>query len=269
MNTRKSRFMFLISVAAGVLLLFAQVAFSSESTITILGDVVGNGNSSIKGAFNQWIQPRGKTYPVIDGARLQSHDDMMSVVFRDGAKLEVGKFSDIVVNGSRGSYVVSMEKGKIGFVVPQGTSFSVKTPHSIIQTQSAVPMIQKASLSSQSSTVKGMVSYDGKGTMVSAVSGTLTVRSGIGAALQTVSEGNAIYIEAQDGGKIKTVQMAVGDQPPPPPPSGNQAPPPGPPPPPSGTGGEGAIIAGATAGGVTGAYILTRSEYSVSHTPKE
>jgi len=268
MNTRNSLFMFFISVAAGAIVLFAQSAFSSESAITILGDVVGNGNTYMKAAFNQEIPLRGKPYPLIDGAHLKAGDGMMSVVFRDGAKLEVGKFSDLVVNGSRGSYVVSLEGGKVGFVIPQGTSFSIKTPNATIQTHSAVPMIQKASLPSQSNKVKGVVSYDGKGTKVSAVSGALSVRSGIGAALQTVSEGNAIYIEGKDYGKITRVQVAGdqegtnggqqggGAQPP----AGGQ---------PSGTGGEGVVVAGATAGGVTGAYILTRQEYSVGITPKE
>ena len=262
MNTRKLLSVFFIAVATGVIVLFAQSVFSSDSTITILGDVVGNGSTYMRAAFKQDIPLRGKPYPLIDGAHLKAGDGTMSAVFRDGAKMEVGKFSDLVVNGSRGSYVVSLEGGRIGFVIPQGTSFSVKTPNSIIQTQSAAPMIQKASHSSQNNAIKGMVSYDGKGTRVSAVSGTLTVRNGIGVALRTVSEGNAIYIDGKDGGKIQTVQMVVGDQPPPPPPPPPSNPPPGPPP---GTAGEGAIVAGATAGGVTGGYILTRQEYSVGH----
>ncbi|HUO76969.1 MAG TPA: hypothetical protein VMU21_05260 [Thermodesulfovibrionales bacterium] len=269
MNTHKSRFMFFISVAAGVLLFFSQSAFSSESTITILGDVVGNGDTYMKAAFKQDIPLRGKPYPLIDGAHLRAGDGMMSVVFRDGAKLEVGKFSDLVVNGSRGSYIVNMGSGKIGFVIPQGTSFSVKTPNSTIQTQSAAPAIQKASLSSQSTTVKGVVSYDGKGTKVMAVSGTLTVRSGIGVVLQTVSEGNAIYIDGKDGGRIRTAQMATTPPPSPPPPPPPPTPPSPPPPPPSGTAGEDAIVAGSVAGAGTGAYILTRQEYSVGVTPKE
>lgn len=270
MNTRKSRFMFFISVAAGVLLLFSQSAFSSESSITILGDVVGNGDTYMKAAFKQDIPLRGKPYPLIDGAHLRAGDGMMSVVFRDGAKLEVGKFSDLVVNGSRGSYIVNMGSGKIGFVIPQGTSFSVKTPNSTIQTQSAAPAIQKASLSSQSTTVKGVVSYDGKGTKVMAVSGTLTVRSGIGVVLQTVSEGNAIYIDGKDGGRIRTAQMVTTPPPPPPPTPPSPPPtPPSPPPPPSGTAGEDAITAGIVTAAGTGSYTFTRGEYSVGVTPKE
>ena len=267
MSVRRSGFILVVSIMVGFFLLLGQAAYSAESTITILGDVVGNHNTYMKAAFSQWISVSGKPYPLIDGTRLQVGDGMMSVVFRDGARMEIAKFTDLVVNGSRGSYIVSMDNGKVGFVIPQGTSFSIKTPNSTIQTQSAIPMIQKASISSESNKAKGVVSYDGKGTKVTAVSGSLTVRSGIGAALQTVSEGHAIYIEGKDGGKITTVQMAVGDQPPP---SGNQPPPPpGPPPTPTGSAGEGAVVAGVTSGGVTGAYILTRQEYSVGITPKE
>jgi len=268
MNTRKSRFMFFISVAAGVLLLFAQFAFSSESTITVLGDVVGNGVTSMQTAFTQGISVSGKPYPVIDGAHLKVFDGAMSLVFRDGAKLEAGKYTDFKVAGSKGSYSITMESGTVGFSVPQGVAFSVTTPTSIIQAHSAAPMIQKASLSSQGNVVKGVVSYDAKGTKVMAVSGTLTVRSGIGVAAQTVSEGNAIYIEKTDGGRIMTAQMAT-TPPPPPPPPGPPPPPPGPPQPPSGSWGEFGIVAGASAAGVDGAYILTRQEYSVGVTPKD
>ena len=224
MNTRKSRFISVISVAAGVLLLFAQFAFCAEPTITILGDVVGNGKTEMKAAFNQWISVSGKPYPVIDGAHLKAGDGAMSIVLRDGARVEAGKYTDFIVAGSKGSYSITMESGTIGFSVPQGVALSVTTPTSTIQAHSAAPMIQKAGLSSQGQVVKGVVSYSDKGTKVMAVSGTLTVRSGVGAAMQTVSEGDAIYIEKTDTGKIKTAQMATTPSPaspttPPPPPA--------------------------------------------------
>lgn len=218
MSTRKSRLTFFIVLAAGVLLLFAQFAFSAEPAIPILGDVVGNGKTEMKAAFNQWISISGKPYPVIDGAHLKAGDGAMSIVFRDGARVEAGKYTDFIVAGSKGNYSITMESGTIGFSVPQGVALSVTTPTSTIQAHSAAPMIQKAGFSSQGQVVKGVVSYSDKGTKVMAVSGTLTVRSGVGAAMQTVSEGDAIYIEKTDTGKIKTAQMATATPPSPPPP---------------------------------------------------
>ena len=209
MNIRRFQLMWVISVAVGTLLLFAQFAFCAEPTITILGDVVGKGKTEMQGPFKNWISVSDKPYPVIDGAHLKAGEGSMSLVFRDGAMMEVGKFTDLRVTGSRGTYSISMEGGTIGFSVPQGVAFSVKTPTSTIQAHSAAPAIQKASLSSQGQVVKGVVIHNDKGTKVMAVSGTLTVRSGIGVGAQTVSEGNAIFIEKKDGGKIMTAQMAT------------------------------------------------------------
>ena len=266
MNTRKSRFMFFISVAAGVLLLFAQFAFSSESTITILGDVIGNGNTSMQTAFTQGISVSGKPYPVIDGAHLKVGDGSMSLVFRDGAKLEAGKYTDFKVAGSKGNYSIIMESGTVGFSVPQGIAFSVTTPTSTIQAHSAAPMIQKVSLSSHGQVVKGVVSHTDKGTKVMAVSGTLMVRSGIGVAAQTVSEGNAIYIEKTDSGRIRTAQMATT----PPPPPQTTTPPPTVSGPPSGPIWPDFFIVAGGAGAFTYmAYKTTVWNYSVGVTPKE
>jgi len=127
-------------------------------------------------------------------------------------------------------------------------------------------MIQKVSLSSHSQVVKGVVSYTDKGTKVMAVSGTLMVRSGIGVAAQTVSEGNAIYIEKMDGGKIRTAQM-VGTPAPaaaaPPPPPAVSGPPSGPIWP------DFFIVAGGAGAFTYMAYQTTVWNYSVGVTPKE
>jgi hypothetical protein len=244
-----------------VLLLFAQFAFCAEPTIAILGDVVGNGKTEMKAAFNQWISVSGKPYPVIDGAHLKAGDGAMSIVFRDGARLEAGKYTDFTVAGSKGSYSISMESGTVGFSVPQGVALTVTTPTSTIQAHSAAPMIQKASLSSQGQVVKGVVSHNDKGTKVMAVSGTLTVRSGIGVAVQTVSEGNAIYIEKTDGGKIITTQMATT----PPPAPATTPPPPAVSGPPSGAiWPDFFIVAGLTAAPVWMAYHTAFWNYSVT-----
>lgn len=268
MNSHKSRIMLFIVVAAGVLLLFAQFAFSAEPAITILGDVIGNGVTSMQTAFTQGISVSGKPYPVIDGAHLKVGDGSMSIVFRDGAKLEAGKYTDFKVAGSKGSYSITMESGTVGFSVPQGVAFSVTTPTSTIQAHSAAPMIQKVSLSSHAQVVRGVVSYTDKGTKVIAVSGTLMVRSGVGVAAQTVSEGNAIFIEKMDGGKIRTAQMAT--TPPPPPTTTPPNPPPPPPGPPSGPLWPDGAAVGAGAGAAT--YMGYQSavwSYSVGVTPKE
>ncbi len=239
-----------ITMLLSVFLLCGRLAFAAQPSINILGDVVGSGTAEMKTAFNQWISVSGKTYPVIDGATFRSKDGNMSLIFRDSVRMEVGKNSEIVVSGSRGSYAVSMNSGQIIFSVPRGVSFSVKTPTSTVQTREASALIRKVSLSSQDD-IKGVISYDGKGTKITAISGTLTVRSGMGVQLQSVAAGNAIYIEGKDSANIRTVQLAGGA-----------------------TGGAGAApdrsdptplwVAGGGAGVVTGGYFLVNSLYEAS-----
>jgi hypothetical protein len=216
-------------------------------------------------AFSQGISVSGKPYPVIDGAHLKVGDGSMSIVFRDGAKLEAGKYTDFKVAGSKGSYSITMEGGTVGFSVPQGVAFSVTTPTSTIQAHSAAPVIQKVSLSSHAQVVRGVVSYTDKGTKVMAVSGTLMVRSGIGVAAQTVSEGDTIFIDKKGNGKIIQAQVASTDVQPSPTP----APPPASNGNPGGSAGEGAAVgAGAGAGTYMG-YQSAVWSYSVGVTPKE
>ncbi len=196
----------IVAFVLGILFLSSQLAFAAEPSISVLGDVVGSGRSEMKAAFNNWISVSGKTFPVIDGASLRSGDGMMSLIFRDAVRMEVGKNTEVMVSGSRGDYVINVTTGQIAFSVPKGISFSVKTPTSSIQTKASNDLIQKVTFSSQDD-VKGIVTYDGKGTRVTALNGNLMVRSGLGVQLQTVAAGNAIYVEGKDSGNVRTVQV--------------------------------------------------------------
>ncbi|HWR58959.1 MAG TPA: FecR domain-containing protein [Thermodesulfovibrionales bacterium] len=201
-----------VAIVLGVFLFCGQLVFAMEPSISILGDVVGSGSAEMKAAFNRWISVSGKTFPVIDGANLRSGNGMMSLIFRDAARMDVGKNSEIMVTGSRGNYSINVTTGQIAFSVPKGIAFSVKTPTSTIHTKASTDLIRKVSLASQDE-VKGVVTYDGKGTRVTAINGNLAVRSGIGVQLQTVTAGNSIYIEGKDAGSVRTVQLFGGSAP--------------------------------------------------------
>lgn len=208
MNARRLRCG--VAFVLGVVFFCSQLVFAVEPSVSILGDVFGSGKAEMKTAFDRWVPVSGKTFPVIDGANLRSGKGMMSLIFRDSVRMEVGKNSEVVVSGSRGNYTIELNKGQVAFSVPQGISFSVKTPTSTIQTK-APGMIQKVSMVSQNDT-KGVVTYDGKGTRITSLNGTLSVRSGLGLQVQTVSAGNALYIEGKDSGNVRNV--VLGGEPP-------------------------------------------------------
>lgn len=180
-------------------LLYSQAAFSSEPTFKILGDIVGSGKIEMQTASNKWIPLSDKAYPVVDGTHLRSGDGRMSIILRDGVRMEIGKNSDIVVSGLRGNYSINLNNGSVGFSVPQGVEFAVATPTTTVQVPTGSAIIQKVNLEVQEN-IRGMVTYDGKGTKVTSVSGTLMVKNAIGTISQMVSAGNAVYFAQADGG---------------------------------------------------------------------
>jgi hypothetical protein len=188
----------IITAITAAFLLFSQLAFAMDPSVAVLGDVVGKGATEMKTAFNKWISVSDKAYPLINGAHLRSGDGVMSSLFRDGARMEIGKNSEIIVTGARGNYAVDLGKGKIAFSLPQGVSFSVMTPTAAVQTQVLPNMIQNVSTAQDY--VRGTVGYDGRGTTIAALSGTLMVKDSKGAAAHTVTAGNSIYIAGTESG---------------------------------------------------------------------
>jgi len=243
----------LISIVTGILLLGSQLAFAMEPSVSILGDIVGKGTTEMQTAFNKWISVSDKAYPLMDGSHLRSGDGTMSSIFRDGARMEVGKNSEITVTGARGNYAVGLSKGKIAFSLPQGISFSVTTPTSAVQTRVQPNMIQMVSTTSQDY-VRGSVGYDGKGTTITAVSGTLLVKDAKGVAAYTVTAGNSIYIAGSESG-----YRATPTQTPPPQAAPQTRTAPNPPPPAGSNGEQTAIIAGGALIVMGGTFWLAES----------
>jgi len=199
----------IISLLTIIFLLCGQVAFSMEPSVNILGDVVGKGSTEMKTAFNKWISISDKAYPLMDGSHLRSGDGMLSSIFRDGPRMEVGKNSEIIVTGSRGNYMIDLVTGKIAFSVPPEIGFSVTTPTSTIHTQVQPNMIRTVSATSQDY-VRGSVGFDGKGTTITTVSGTIMVKDARGAAAHTITAGNSLYIGgAESGYRTTPAQLAT------------------------------------------------------------
>jgi len=193
----KKGFLFPIFLTA-LFFLAGRPAFSAEPSIVILGDVVGKGSTEMKTAFEKWIPIGNKVYPFMDQSRLRTGDGTMSLLFRDRATMEIGRKTELVVTGSRGNYVVNLDKGTVAFSVPHGVGFSVATPASTASTQTQPFAVRNVSMVPEGP-VRGMVTYDGKGSTITAVSGSLTVRDARGTA-QVATAGNAVHIPLTNGG---------------------------------------------------------------------
>lgn len=194
----------LISFFVAVVILLPRLALAAEPSIniSILGEVVGTKNAAMKGAFEKWISFNGKNYPLVDGAALKSNDGTMTILFRDNARMEMGRGSDLVVTGPIGSYQANVNSGNIGFAAPPGSSFSVSTPNAAIYTlvyQGQPPKVQQGDLTVVDA-VRGVVRYDGRGTLIIAVTGTIVLRQGQAGGDYMFREGEAVYV-AKDGTK--------------------------------------------------------------------
>ena len=168
-------------------------AFPLEPTVAVLGDAVGAGKAEMK-VLDRWVPITGKSFPVSDGANLRTGDGRLSLVFRDSVRMEVGNKSDCVFTGSRGNYGVQLSSGSLGFMVPRGVSLSVTTQTATVQIHSVDGMIKNVSLDAEEHT-RGVVIYDGKGTKVMSVSGSLIVKVAGGAQTEVVGAGKALYVE--------------------------------------------------------------------------
>jgi hypothetical protein len=191
MGKRKVKCM--ISVAV-IFFLYCSQVFSMNSSLAAIGEVMGSGNAEMKTAFDRWLTITGKSYPIVDGANLKSGKGRMSVVMRDGVTVEIGADSFVIINGSTGNYTINLSSGGVAFSIPESISFSVITPTSIVRVQSADKGTQKVNVSTDYY-ARGAVIYDGKGTKVISVDGTLMVEDTTGKAMQILTAGNSIYVD--------------------------------------------------------------------------
>jgi len=205
MGTKKVKCM--ISVAV-IFFLYSSQVFSMNSSLAALGEVMGSGNAEMKTAFDRWLTITGKAYPIFDGANLKSGKGRMSVVMRDGVTVEIGADSYAIINGSIGNYVINLSSGGVAFSIPKSISFSVITPTSIVRVQSADKGIQKVNTSTNYF-ARGVVIYDGKGTKVISVDGTLMVEDTTGKGMQILTAGNSIYVdEIGNASRVTPVDLA-------------------------------------------------------------
>lgn len=193
-----------------VLLIYTPFAFSMDTPVTILGDAVGSGSAEMKTSFDKWISVAGKPYPISDGSNLRSGEGRITVTMKDGVKMEVRKNSNIIINGSRGNYAIRLLSGSIGFMVPQGISFSVATPTSTVKVQTGTGPVQKTSFISKDNT-RGVVIFDGKGTSVLSIVGTLMVEDATGKGMLMLPSGNSLYVDEMgisSASRVIPVQLA-------------------------------------------------------------
>jgi len=200
--------MFTRTLALCVVVLFlftTTIASAFEAARPVMGEVMTSGTVEIETGQGNWLPVKGKTLPLFDGAHLRSADGGMSLVLKDGSRVDVGKDAEIVLSGNAQNPVIQLNKGTLGFTAPGGSQFSVTTAHATV-----LPKVSYAGEKKEAS--KGLVTVDDKGTKVASVEGSLIVLDNSKVGAQQLNAGSALYAAAADTGQKVSPAAVPGEK---------------------------------------------------------
>ena len=182
---------------------YSPFLLAAEGAPRFLGTVVASGNASMKAGLDRWVPVDEKTHPVVTGTALKTEDGTMSVTMKDGASIEIGKKTDLVVGGARGNYSMQLQVGTIAFKIYEGIGLSVTTPSTSVVVQRVSGAVENARHSVKDE-ISGIITHDGKNTQVVCLRGKFGVMQ---AAAETtiLTEGNTVRVEGP-----QTVTRAQG-----------------------------------------------------------
>jgi hypothetical protein len=192
--TRRIRFQFAPVLLLGLaFLVYSPVILAEESIARIIGTVVASGHASMKAGLDQWLSVDEKTYPVINGTRLRTVEGTASITTRDGAKIELGKGTELLISGALSNYSIQMQTGSIAFRIYEGIGLTVTTPSTSVVVQRVSGTIEKSRHTFKDE-ISGVVTHDGKDTHVICLKGKFSV---INASAETLAltEGNRVALE--------------------------------------------------------------------------
>jgi len=147
-------------------LMYSALALATDSAPRVLGTTVALGKASMKaGNVDRWIPVDEKTYPITDGTVLKTEDGTMSVSMKDRASFELGKKTELVVNGVTGNYSMRLQLGTVAFRIYEGMGLFVATPSTSVVVQRVSGTAENARQRAQNE-VSGIITHDGKDTKV-------------------------------------------------------------------------------------------------------
>ncbi|HVN22347.1 MAG TPA: hypothetical protein VMT71_00135 [Syntrophorhabdales bacterium] len=147
-------------------LMYSALALATDSAPRVLGTTVALGKASMKaGNVDRWIPVDEKTYPITDGTVLKTEDGTMSVTMKDRASFELGKKTELVVNGVTGNYSMRLQLGTVAFRIYEGMGLFVATPSTSVVVQRVPGMVENVRQTAKSE-ISGIITHDGKETQV-------------------------------------------------------------------------------------------------------
>jgi len=98
-----------------VLLLVFNVSYAFEGARSVCGEAVSTGDAELVTGPNSVISLKGKPFPISEGAKLRTRDGSITVIMKNGERIEVGKNSELTINENcvAGPIVASESSGGI------------------------------------------------------------------------------------------------------------------------------------------------------------
>jgi hypothetical protein len=200
------------TVVLSALLLLSSGAFSAELPASAIGTVNGTKDAFVRTAFGSWIPLEGKTYPVVDGTSLKSGKGVTALTTKDLAKIQGGRDSEFVIRGAKGIYTIELQKGPFAFRIPAEVTLTVATPTATVRIESNRGEVTKASRDPKNDRY-GVVIFDGKGTKIASLNGSMSVVSLNGSSRQVLTKGSTVYVSGSDEGfRITLAQLAQDEE---------------------------------------------------------
>jgi ferric-dicitrate binding protein FerR (iron transport regulator) len=175
------------------LLVSAPLALAADATPRLLGTVVASGKASMKARLDRWVPVDEKTFPVVDGTALKTGDGTMAITMKDGASIEIGKKTDLVVSGAVSNYFMRLQQGTIAFKIYEGMGLSVTTPSTSVVVQRVSGTIETTRHTVKDE-ISGIIIHDGKETQVFCQRGKFGVMQA-SAETMILSEGNRVAVQ--------------------------------------------------------------------------
>jgi hypothetical protein len=201
-----------IAVCLVAVLAFLSGPFLADASASPLGTVIGTKDSFLKTAFGSWAPLEGKTYPAVDGTALKAGNGVTALTTKDSAKIQGGKQSEFIIRGARGAYTVDLQKGPLAFRIPAEVTLTVTTPTATVRVDSNRGEVTKASRDPKSDRY-GVVIFDGKGTKVASLNGSIGVVSFNGSSRHVLLKGVTVYVSGSDEGfRITLAQLAQDEE---------------------------------------------------------
>jgi hypothetical protein len=193
---QSKRFILAAMLSLGIaFLVYSPVALAAESAPRVLGTVVALGHASMKAGLDRWLPVDEKTHPVIDGAALKTEEGTISITMKDGASIEVGKRTELLVGGTIGNYWIQLQTGTLAFKLYEGIGLSVTTPSTSVVVERSSGTVENIRHTVKEE-ISGIITHDGKDTQVICLRGKLGVMQ---AAVEKLilTEGDRVAVSPQ------------------------------------------------------------------------